>query len=173
MAGLLPVFLKSEKLQASQKTKVEFLYVITGAKTGRLMALTSFPALTGYDAASMTTALIDAYMLAGSGQPGSPAAGDIPGDTCFDATSLGVDAIGFAVNSYGQAAKAVGMRVTANIGGTVSEVLTEASQSALTSSLSTAMANSAYGNMYGRIVVSGLDAATSGFLHVVLHFESK
>lgn len=171
MAGLMPLFLKSDALQRSQPNKVALMYVITGAKAGRFVALTFPPALVGYDAASLTTAIINAFML--SQQDPAPA-GDIPGDTCFDSTSLGTDAIGFVLSMQGQAKQAVAMKATVQLGTSAPvEILQEASQSALTSSLSTAVAASASGNMYGRIVSTGLDAATSGYVLIELLFSAK
>lgn len=170
MTNLQPLALKSDALQARQFHELKFLIDISGAKTAALCpAQKGSPIVFGFDAGgSLTSASLDTFL---------GVTGDVVGDTCFDATSLGTDALGFVVNQEGFAKKAVYMRanVVTTAGGTPATVLIGKAgvSTALTSSLSIAYAVSPAGNLYGRIIASNLDAGTAGFIELVLVFQSK
>lgn len=157
--------LYNDGLQRNQPHVVEYVLKVTGAGTNRQLAYMNNPViLTGYAPAALTQTLVDAFL---------DEASTIPCSTCFDATSLGVDALGFVLNMGGQALVPVACEVTGQLGGTaIVDQMIEASQSALTSSLSSALA-AADGNMYGRLVITGLDAATSGHIHMRVLYKAK
>lgn len=106
-------------------------------------------------AAPLTTAAIDSF---------TGNTNDILGDTCFASTAMGTDSFGFVIDMNGQAAEAVCVEAFL-YDSTVIGVGKVASTSALTNSLSTALACSTLGNLYGRVVMSGLDASSS-LLHI-------
>lgn len=161
-----PLVLNNDKLARNQPHKVEYTLIVTGAKASRQPVLLQNPViLTGYDAATtLTQAGVDAFLGIAS---------TIPCATCFDATSLGTDAIGFVLNMAAQVDKVIALEVSGQLGGTaLVPVFLEASQVALTSSLSSAVA-AADGNIYGRLVLTGLDAATAGHISIKPLYKSK
>lgn len=114
-------------------------------------------------AAPLTTAAIDAY---------TGLTNDILGDTAFGSTAMGTDSFGFVVDMSGQAKAAVAIEAviydTATLGTCVAGTST-----ALTNTLSTAFCCSALGNLYGRVVLAGQDAASGKIVHVKLIVELK
>ena len=178
MANIQPLVLRSDALEKTQPSQVELMWVITGAKTVRLgRGQSQAPVKAGFDAASLTTAICDALLSAEVAQP----AGDVPGDTMFDATALGADSFGALIDMQGQARKAVRLEyvISTNTGGGGATVLVhgvvEGADGQLTvSENSTGMAVSPAGNLYLRLAaISNLDIATAGSILVKLHFHSK
>lgn len=161
-----PSVLKNPDLARNQPHVLEYYLKVTGAKTNAQLAYLANPViLTGYDAATtLTQAGVDAFLGIAS---------TIPCSVCFDSTSLGTDAIGFVLNLQGQCQTVIGYELSGQLGGTnIALQLVQASQSALTSSLSSAVA-AADGNVYGRAVVSGLDAATAGYLKLRVLYKAN
>lgn len=178
MANIQPLVLRSDALEKTQPSQVELMWVITGAKTVRLgRGQSQAPVKAGFDAAALTTAICDTLL---SSEVACPA-GDIPGDTMFDATALGADSFGAVIDMQGQAKKAVRMEVVVSTntgaGGAIVVVplVVEGADGQLTvSENSTGMAVSPAGNLYLRIAaLSNLDIATAGSILVKLHFHAK
>lgn len=159
---------QDERLKRSQFDEVKFEYIISAAKTAAQFPLQNAPVLLAFDTADQTQALADALL-------GDTA--DIVYATAFSATSLGTDAFGFIV-AHGSAKKAIGCFVTYR--GTVGDTTTVlvnfigegAATTGLTSALSNKFAVTPAGHLYGKAVVAGLDACTTGMLSVVLRFEA-
>ncbi len=150
--------LKNPGLSDNQSTELDFYYSFT-SNVGTLLPAgdAGSPIVWGYTAAApLTTAAIDAF---------TGNVNDILGDTCFASTSMGTDSMGFVIDMGGQAAKAIALVAvlydTVTLGTAVAGTAT-----ALTDSLSTALCCSPLGNLYGRVVVSGLDAASAKILHL-------
>jgi hypothetical protein len=166
--------LKSDLMQKRQFPSIKLYFIITGAKAIRLVGLQKgAPVLTGFDAADLTTAKIDAFLAHDGGNP----AGDIAGSTIYDATAMGTDAFGVVVNMQGQAQKAVAMKykVVTTAGGTPGAVdgFVEASGSALPATLTDGIAVSAAGNLYCRLIAANIDAGTAGYVELELIYQSK
>lgn len=118
----------------------------------------------GYSAAApLTTAAIDAY---------TGNTNDILGDTAFGSTAMGTDAMGFVVDMQGQVASAVALQAIL-FDSTFVGVGVAGTSTALTNSLSTAFCVSPLGNIYGRTVLAGFDAASSKHMWLRLVVKLK
>lgn len=156
----------NDALGAHQKRNFELFYIITGAKTGKFLA-PGPQAIVGYDAGDFTQAACDALLGSSS---------EFVTATAFGSTAMGTDAFGWILNMgtgqssgpQGQAAySSLGMcKIIANIGGTVSTLLVQTTTAALPNTLAAParVQVGSSGNLAGQVVVSGLDAATAGFL---------
>ncbi len=145
--------LKAPSLMAVQFTVLDYYFTVNSNAAVILPAGNNAARLVwGYSAATpLTTAAIDSF---------TGNTGDILGDTCFDATSLGTDAIGFVIDMQGQAQSAVALQA-ALFDSTVIWAGVAGTSTALTSSLSTALCCSPLGNLYGRAILTGFDAAST------------
>lgn len=178
MPNLQPLSLKSDALQKRQFHVLSLMWIITGAKVARLVVKQKgSPVLFGYDAAALTTALIDALLQS---EPAvTVASGDIPGDTMFDATALGADSFGLVINMQGQTKAPVALKyeIVTTAGGTPGVVvgMIEGAAAQLTVSSNTnGYAASPLGNLYARIVgATNLDAGTAGYIKLDLIFDAK
>lgn len=150
--------LKNPGLSDNQSTELDFYFSCTSNVATLLPSGDAgTPIVFGYTAAApLTTAAIDTF---------TGNVNDILGDTCFATTAMGTDSMGFVIDMGGQAAVAVSLIAvlydTVTLGTAVAGTAT-----ALTNSLSTALCCSALGNLYGRVVVSGFDAASGKILHL-------
>lgn len=148
--------LKSAGLADNQFTKLEFYFSCTANVATLLPSGNNGSEIVwGYTAAApLTTAAINTF---------TGLTNDILGDTCFATTAMGTDSMGFVIDMGGQAAEAVSFVATlydtVTLGSAVAGTAT-----ALTNSLSTALCCSALGNLYGRSVVAGFDAASGKIL---------
>lgn len=162
---LLQDLLASHQLDAY----VELMYDITGAKTGKFVAIAPH-ALVGYDTGSpLDQASIDA--LLGSSN-------EFVAATAFGSTAMGTDALGIVLDMGGQVAfSSVGYAcISGNLAGVaIAHPLVAMQTSALPNTLPTSIRCqvSAAGNLALQIVVSGLDAATSGRLVIGLGVKLK
>lgn len=150
--------LKNPSLSDNQHTELDFYFTVNSNVATMLPSGNAgTPMVWGYSAAApLTTAAIDAF---------TGNTNDILGDTCFASTAMGTDSMGFVIDMQGQAAEAVAIVAvlydTVTLGTAIAGVST-----ALTNSLSTALSVSTLGNLYGRVVVAGFDAASSKILHL-------
>lgn len=178
MPNLQPLSLKSDSLQKRQFHVITLMWIITGAKASRLVVKQKgSPVLFGYDAAALTTALIDGLLQS---EPAvTVASGDIPGDTMFDATALGADSYGAVINMQGQAKAPVAVKyeVVTTAGGTPASnagLLEGAAAQLTVSSNTSGYAASPLGNLYVRLAaMSNLDAGTAGYIKLDLIFDAK
>lgn len=184
MSHLLPLFLKNEKLARSQYVILDSIITITGAKTYADQQYPyTFPALYGYDSTDLTQTKVEAFLQ-------HPSA--ITCATSFGSTALGTDTLGFVVDtaglylpnpavvgqrpSVGQVASVAGLQVAANLGGTGSSYWvpgTPPSTTILPNTLPSAIGVSSDGDPYGHVVITGLDAATSGFIHLRFYLTAN
>ncbi len=160
MSNPSSVMLWSEKQQGSALQVTDFVFTITGAKT-----ITPIPgAMVVFDAIAAQTT-IDTFL--GTSSEFVIAA--------FDATAMGTDAVGVIVDMGGQSKSIAKMdAVLYTAAGAITDekhVLKAASLTA--SSLTTQIANGASGNQALRVILTGVDAATSGHLHVSIYWKSK
>lgn len=157
-----------DRLKRSQVDEVKFDISITAAKTASQFPLQNAPMVLMFDTGDSTQAAVDTLL---------GVANDVTYATSFSATSLGTDAIGFVI-AHGSAKKAISCFITYR--GTVGDTTTVlvnfvgegASQTVLASALSNKFAVTPAGNLYGKAVVTGIDACTTGTLQIVLRFEA-
>jgi hypothetical protein len=164
-----PLFFWNEKHAKSQPNVLDFTYQITAAKTVSPVPQGA-DSLTSFDA--ITQATIDNYL---------GVANDFPA-TYFDATAMGTDAFAGIIRMSGSPSilaqsfqlLKLEARVMSGTGlGTVSDRAAFGSVGMTASTLETATAQSSTGNLAFKIVVSGLDALTSGMIIARLYWISK
>lgn len=114
--------------------------------------IAGFPIIMGTatNTAPLTQAAIDAFLGSSS---------EVVAATAFGSTAMGTDSMGFVINMNGQCAAGLTMRAGLWVSSEVEDCVA-ASSSALTDALSTAWTVTSAGNIYGRTVLTGLDAAT-------------
>ncbi len=157
-----------DRLKRSQLDEVKFDFRITAAKTASQFPLQNAPLLLMFDTGDSTQAAADALL---------GTANDVVYATSFSATSLGTDAIGFII-SHGSAKKAIAAFLTyRGTAGDTTTVLTNfIGEGALTTTLASALSNkfavTPAGNLYGKAVITGIDACTTGTLQLVLRYEA-
>lgn len=178
MAHLQPLVFKNEKLSRSQYPVIDAILTITGAKTSADQNYPyTAPILFGYDAADMVQANVEAFLGHTS---------QIVCATAFGSTALGTDALAFVIDmggliqvatglsGGGQAAQLSGVEVvftTAAGAQAASALWVPGSRSALPNTLASAAAVSPDGDIYGHVVLTGLDAATAGYVHLRWYFQ--
>jgi hypothetical protein len=150
----------SDKLQGAQTKTLDLIFPITAAKT-----VTATPGvLTAFDAVA-SQAVIDSFL--GTTNEFLVAA--------FDATAMGTDAFAAIVAMEGQCKELVSADATSyTSAGAVSDEKHVLDSAALTAStLETKCAKGADGNVALKVVLTGVDALTAGYIHVKLHYLSK
>ena len=155
--------LANDSLARHQKASIELIYNITGAKAGKFAPLAP-QALVAYDASVITQAAIDALL----GSTNEILA------SVFTSTAMGTDALGLVLDCNGQIATVHSVEIrsladSAQAGqlGAVT-ALTNASLAAIAR-----IEKSALGNLGLQLVVTGLDAATSGQLVIKILVDLK
>lgn len=148
-----------DKLASHQKVEVSVAYVITGAKAGRFI-LPSPSAIVGYDTGDFSQAAIDALL---------GTTNEFISGTAFGATAMGTDALGLVLNLQGQSAltSECFSEASVSLGSAAAvEVACKDQTTALPNTLAAPMRVQvgANGNLAVQLVVSGLDAATSGLI---------
>jgi len=154
----------NEKLGDTQPWSLKFIYDINGAKDISLV-IPGQPIYHSFDAIA-AQATIDDFL--GTSSEFTIAQ--------FDATALGVDAIGGVIKMNKQVAEGVMMRVSLRSGAdgsTIAEDNVSFVASLTDSSLTTQAAVGADGNIGWRAVVAGLDAATAGLVVVEIDWLAK
>lgn len=153
----------SDKAQRSQTEVLDLYYYITAAKTvsdkNKNVALTSFDAIASQAVINDFLGTTDEFLVA-----------------AFDATAMGVDAFAAIVNMDLQVGELVAAELTVYSGANGATSVQEgvvASASLTASTLSTQAAKGAFGNVALRAVVAGLDALTSGLIHLQLVYRRK
>lgn len=175
MSTLQPLVLKNEKLARSQYPVLDSIITITGAKTNSDQNYPyQAPILYGYDSTDLTQALVEAFL-------GHTSA--IVCATAFGSTAMGTDALGFVIDmtgvnpgnpGNGQALQISGVEAiftTAAGAQAASALWVPGSRTALPNTLASAAAVSSDGDIYGHVVLTGLDAATAGFVHLRFYFQ--
>lgn len=174
MGHLQPLFWKNEKLARSQYEVIDNIITITGAKTYADQAYPyPAPVLYGYDTADLTQTKVEAFLGHTS---------LITAATSFGSTALGTDALGFVidmgalisvqtgVSANGQAQFVAGLEVeytTSAAAAAVSGVwVPGVTTNPLPNTLAAAVTASPDGDVYGHVVLTGLDAATAGYVHL-------
>ena len=152
-------YIRPSGIANHQPEIVDVILKITGAKANNLAA-TAVSAIVGYDETEFTQLAVDALI----------GAGDIVAvTTAFGSTRMGTDSLGIVLNMEGQVRQLLAVEVIAQLATGVSIV---ASCPPAAAELADAAADIAefaltpLGNVYGSIVVTGLDAAESGFIHL-------
>lgn len=151
-----------DQFQKALPRKEYFMFNITGAKTSSLI-LPQSAVLPFYD--SITQAQIDAFF-------GST--NEILADK-FDSTAMGTDAFGLLLNFAGQGQNLVMVEAYTSTGTGGATIVNRVCQdTGLTaSSLTTQATLTTSGNMGIRLVLTGLDALTSGQIGVSVTWVSK
>ena len=157
-----------DRLKRSQFDEVKFDYRITAAKTASQFPLQNAPVALMFEAGDSSQAAID--LLLGT-------ANDVVYATSFSSTSLGTDAIGFVI-AHGSAKKAIGCFITyrGTVGDTTTVLVDFIGEGASTATLASALSNkfavTPAGHLYGKAIVTGIDACTTGILQIVLRYEA-
>lgn len=153
----------SDSVQRSQVLTLDLWYKITAAKTvtsyNKNAAISSFDAVASQAVINDYLGTVDEFLVA-----------------AFDATAMGTDAFAVIANMGGQAAELVSAQASTYSGTDGLTVVAAGvmSVSALTASSHTAQAAlGAYGNLAARFVLTGVDALTSGAIHVRLNYRIK
>ena len=152
-------YLRASGIANHQPEIIDLVFKITGAKT--VAPVSPGPeVIVGFDASAFTQALSDALL----------GTGDIPAvTTSFGSTRMGTDAFGVIIGMEGNAKELIAVESIVQLGTGASVV---SSCVGSTTALTDALANKAafvitsLGNVYGSITVTGLDAATAGFIHL-------
>jgi hypothetical protein len=160
--------LANDSLARHQKASIDLIYNITGAKAGKFVALPP-QALVAYDASVITQAAIDALL-------GSVLEFDAAD---FTSTAMGTDALGLVLDCGGQIAAVHGIKIhalTDDGAGAVAQATQLGKVAPLVNTSLAAIARvekSALGNLGVQMVVTGLDAATSGQLQISILVDLK
>jgi hypothetical protein len=155
--GLTSFCAKNPGLQKKQPFQLDIAWsVATGVPSLPTNAL-GYPVIFGVatNTGSLTQTAIDTFL-------GST--NEVVAATAFGGTAMGTDSLGFVVNMNGQCQ--AGLFMTACLYDNTDPVHAGAvvSSSALTDALTTAWAVTSSGNLYGRVVLTGLDAGSSPVL---------
>jgi len=155
------LFFWQDRIGKTNPHVVQFMYQITAAKTVSQLPQGT-PTLTSFDALA-SQAVIDDFL--GTTNEFLLAQ--------FDATSLGLDAFGCIVNFGGQADQLYMVEGYVDDLTTRVEKAMPAVTTLTSSSLTNQCAKGANGNMAARLVMTGLDALTSGIIVIKFYFKSK
>lgn len=153
----------NDSLARHQKASIELIYNITGTKTGKFAPLAP-QALVAYDASVITQGAIDALL----GSTNEFLA------SVFTGTAMGTDALGLVLDCNEQIAAVHSVEIQSLVDTTQASQL--GSVAALTSASLATIARvekSALGNLGLQLVVTGLDAATSGQLLIKILVDLK
>ena len=154
----------NEKMLKTQPRPLKFIYNITAAKTNSPIPVGS-GSFTAYDALSQAT--IDAYL--GTSSEFLAAA--------FDATAMGANEFAVLMDMKGQCGKILGAKIEYwdATGATLNIQLKSWAVTTLTASTAAnECAVGAYGNIAVKFTdVTGLDAATTGYLIVTIDWVAK
>lgn len=150
-----------DKLAKTQPRRLKFVYKINGAKDISEV-IPGTPVLAAFDA--LTQADIDAHLGTSSEFTAAQ----------FDATAMGLDALGLIIDMQGQASKVV-MASARLVGADEVEDAEERmlAEGLTDSTLESEAALGANGNIALRTVLTGLDAATAGHVEVEIFWISK
>lgn len=154
----------NEKHAKTQPRQLIYRLDVTGAKTNSPLPVGA-DLLTTYDAIA-SQAVIDTYL--GTSSEFLVAA--------FDATAMGADEFGVIVNMKGQAAKVLGasLKFYAEAGTLALELNAKAVSALTASTVENSCALGASGNIAVKFTaVTGLDAATDGYLVLEIHWIAK
>lgn len=160
MANQVSMTSWNESVQASQPLVLDYVFEITAAKTVKAVP----SVLTAFDAIS-SQSVIDSFL--GTTNEFLVAA--------FDSTSMGTDAFAMIINMGGQAKSVVkvdAMLYTA-AGAVTSEKHVLSSAALTASTLETKIAKGADGDIGVKLVLTDLDSATSGHIHVQIQYFAK
>lgn len=155
------LFFWQDQIGKNNPHVVQFMYQITAAKTVSQLPQGT-PTLTTFDALA-SQSVIDDFL----GTTNEFLAAQ------FDAVAMGVDAFGCIVN-FGKQADDLFM-----VEGYVDDLTTRVEKSIpavatlTSSSLTNQCAKGSFGNMATRLVLTGLDALTSGVIVIKFYFRSK
>lgn len=178
MSKLQPLALKNEKLARSQYHVLDNILTVTGAKTSADQAYPyAAPILYGYDATDLTQTLVESFLGRTS---------QIVCATAFGSTAMGTDVLGFVVDmsglytpgastNNGQCKYVAGVEAiytTAAGAQATSGLWLPGVTTALPNTLASAVSVSPDGDIYGHLVLTGLDAATAGYVHLRWYFTA-
>lgn len=164
----------NDAIQASQYQELVFAWSITGAKAASLLNAGA-PIAHTFDAGLDTLAEITAALP-------NMTTDEFTAATAWGSTAMGTDAFGFVIDMSGEYGAATGQArrvrfVECHVSGTASSVPLIAAfagqQTALTNALTNQCTVGSLGNIGGHIVVTGLDALTSGLILLRIYLENK
>jgi len=155
---------KNDALARHQKAYIDLVYIVTGAKAGKFATLPP-RALLAYDNGSAPSqADVDALLGSSS---------EFAVGTVYGSTALGTDALAFILDCEQQIASAAAIEVKAVLGTTQSDQVGAPLALANTLPDNPRVQVSSLGNIGVQLVISGLDAATSGLVLIRIHCDLK
>lgn len=158
--------LVSAPLQQKEPQALDFYINLASGVPSLTTNMAGYPIIFGTSAATpLTQAEIDAFL---------GVSGDITAATSFGSTAMGVDAIGFVINMQGQAQSALWASSTLYVATRIFNAVEGAgvTTTALPNTLTQGFAVTPAGNLYGRLIPTGLDSA-SAILEVSLKYYLK
>lgn len=156
---------KSADLQRYEHGLIDLYLQMSAGAPSLLGSMIGYPVAMGCatNAGALTQTAIDTFL----GSTNEVIAG-----TAFGATAMGTDSLGFVINCGGQIASAQIMEAWLWVATEIADAVF-VSSSALTDALTTAFAVTTAGNLYGRVVLAGLDAATTTPVHIKIAYQTK
>lgn len=170
MSGLQALVVANPRLAAAQPHCIRLFFQITAGAVTQLLTSDLPPVIVGVASGDFTQAAVNRLLEKDSTGADLSAASTAEVDvaTAFGATAMGVDSIGFVISTNGQFAKAACVVATLN---TVAPRVV-AQTTSLPNTLTSGLLVTPAGNLAGRVVLTGLDAAT-GVLVLEIYVWSK
>lgn len=162
MSGLQALTLTQSQLAASQPHTLTLAFVVTSGVVTQLLTKNLPPIIFGTTAGAFTQAAVNALL-------GSSGTDEIDTSVAFGSTAMGVDAFGFVLDCDGQIENVIGLESTLYA---VEQDNFVPKVSSLPDTLTEGLLVTPAGNLAGRVIPTGLDAAT-GYLIIKIHFFSK
>lgn len=162
MSGLQALTLTQSQLAASQPHTLTLAFVVTSGAVTQLLTSSKLPIIFGTAAGDFTQAAVNALL-------GSSGTDEIDTSVAFGSTAMGVDAFGFVLDCDGQIKDVIGLESTLYA---VEQDNFVPKVASLPNTLTEGLLITPAGNLAGRVIPTGLDAAT-GYLIVKIHFFSK
>lgn len=162
MSGLQSLTLTQSQLASSQPHTLILAFTITAGVPTQLLTSGKLPAIFGVAAGDFTQAAVNALL-------GSAGTDEIDTSVAFGSTAMGVDAFGFVLDCDGQVEDVLGLESTLYA---VEQDNFVGKVTSLPDTLTEGLFITPAGNLAGRVIPTGLDAAT-GTLVIKIHFFSK
>ena len=159
MANIMSRPCFQDVIQKKQVACVEFFLLDTAKTITYTQQQMGIPWIVGHDAGDFTQAASDALI----------GTNDISNvTTAFGSTAMGTDALGFIINLGGQAAALEAIIVTAYLSAVV---VAYAPPTTVGNTLANQAAVTTAGNVYGHVVLTGLDAGTCRVRVQVMYYS--
>jgi hypothetical protein len=145
--------LKAPVLQKLEPVVLEYWFTDTAKTISYAAHQMGYPLIAGHDAGDFVQATVDSFL---------GITNDVVVATSYGSTAMGTDAYGFIINLQGQASTACWAEAVAYLATPIPAGVVGAGTvtTALANTLTQGFAVTAGGNVYGRLIMTGLDAGT-------------